>query len=81
MLPAYIKSCCEGERGFFIDLRTGELYRLNTVGVCVMQSLNQGIPLEQLPEIISSEFEVSYDQANEDITKFMKLIQKLEELK
>ncbi|MBN2054038.1 PqqD family protein [bacterium] len=67
------------ERGFFMDLRTGDLYRLNPTGIRIIQSLRSGMTPDQLAQVISAEFEVGYDQAEHDITRFLQRLAALED--
>jgi Coenzyme PQQ synthesis protein D (PqqD) len=81
VIPQHIKYYCSGDRGFFIDFRTGELYRVNLTAMRIMDSLNSGVAQTQLPEIICSEFDVGYDQAKADIDQFIREFTELEPLK
>jgi len=71
MIPPHIKFYSEHGKGYFIDFRTGELYRLNPVGVRILESLQCGMSRDQLPDIVASEFTIGYDQAAIDIDRFL----------
>jgi len=80
MLPSHIKLNSDGDRGFFIDLRTGELYKLNRTGLRVLQCLQSDTPDNQIADIISMEFEVDKTKAQQDIHYFLERIKTLETL-
>lgn len=80
MLPKHIKLNSDGKQGFFIDLRTGELYTLNSTGLRILQSLQSGTPEDQVADIISSEFHVDREKAGKDVQYFLDQIRALETL-
>ncbi len=75
MIPDYIRFFTESDRGFFIDLRTGDLYKLNATGVRTLQALQSGMDPGQISGVITSEFDVGYDQARMDIEQFIQKLQ------
>ena len=80
MLPTHIKLNSDGDRGFFIDLRTGELYKLNNSGLRILQCLQAGTPMDQISDIIAAEFDVDKSRAAEDVNYFLERINALETL-
>jgi len=80
MLPNHIKLNSDGDRGFFIDLRTGELFKLNNTGLRILQCLQSDTPVNQIADIIATEFEVEKSKAQKDIQYFLGRIKTLETL-
>ncbi|MCD4654999.1 PqqD family protein [bacterium] len=80
MLPSHIKLNSDGDRGFFIDLRTGELFKLNATGLRILQCLQSDTPENQIADIIVAEFKVDKTKVQEDILYFLGRIKTLETL-
>ncbi len=59
------------DRGFLIDRRTGDLYRLNATGVLILKSIRSGESPSRIVAELCKEYQVAPEQAEDDFETFM----------
>jgi len=59
------------ENGFLFDTRTGKTYSLNRTGTFLLRELINGIPTDQLLNLLVERFDVDPNTAVNDIDQFL----------
>ena len=65
-----IDSIVINDNGFTFDPYTGETYTVNDIGIAVLRLLRKKVPLVQIAENISNEYQISFESAYTDILEF-----------
>lgn len=74
----HIELYCDKDRGFFIDKRTGDLFRLNPVGALILNAKKAGKSETAIIEEICREFSVNANEAAADFQKFSERLKEQE---
>lgn len=61
--------------GFVFDPSTGESFTANQTGVAGLNGLRVGKSIQEIAKELTDEFEVSFEEAERDITDFVTLLQ------
>jgi len=59
------------DEGFVFDPVTGESYTANQTGVAGLQGVKAGKSIQEIATQITTEFDVSHDQAERDLIDFI----------
>jgi|JI10StandDraft_1071094.scaffolds.fasta_scaffold13604_10 PqqD family protein of HPr-rel-A system len=63
-----IKNLALSETGFLFDPATGNTFTLNESAVFILKALKNGMQQREIADSLTSEFEVTATQANEDVS-------------
>ncbi|MFT5609520.1 MAG: hypothetical protein ACI9WC_000205 [Arenicella sp.] len=70
-LSAQVRHRAVGADGVLVHLQNGRVIVVNEVGLYIVQLLQKPISIGAICESISSEFDVTQQQAESDLTKFL----------
>lgn len=65
------------EEGFAFDPTTGDSFRINHTGLFILKKLREGIDENEIAEALTEEYEVSPDDAERDVTDFLRMLKTL----
>ncbi len=57
--------------GFAFDPTTGESFTLNATGLATLEGLRDGLPVEQVADRLSEDYEVPVEEAARDVADFV----------
>ena len=70
-LRGEIRSTCSEEGGVLLDLRHGQLFRLNPVGAMILASLQSGHSDGEMAKAIATTYGISEEVALGDVREFL----------
>jgi hypothetical protein len=70
-----VRSTHSSEGGTVLDIRRGQMFRVNRVGARILELLNSGHQESEIAGEIAAEFVVSQEVANADVREFLGLLQ------
>ncbi len=59
------------DEGFLFDPVTGGSYTVNQTGLFILKALKEGKKAEEIPALLTEEFEVDYETAQRDTVDFV----------
>ena len=59
------------DSGFIFDPTTGQAYNSNPIGVEIINSLKEGMDIQQIVDLFESEYEVSKNELEVDVMDFV----------
>ena len=77
-ISAGVRSTRNEDGGIVLDIDHGQMFRLNSVGALILESLGKGCTEKEIAKEISREYSISEETASADIREFL---QSLEEHK
>jgi PqqD family protein of HPr-rel-A system len=66
-----IRSLALNPDGFAFDPTTGESYTVNAPGLAILQALQEGHAVEELPVLLADAFDVGAEEATRDVYDFL----------
>jgi coenzyme PQQ synthesis protein D (PqqD) len=70
-----LRNVCNGDGGVVLDVKRGQIYRLNSVGAMIFEGIKCGQPARQIADALTSQFGVKRDIAEADVRAFMARLQ------
>ena len=68
------KDLAISESGFIFNPITGESFQTNSLGILIIKALQENKALEEIKSLIISEFEVSDEDVEKDLTDFINML-------
>jgi PqqD family protein of HPr-rel-A system len=65
------------ETGFLFHAAMGDSYSVNPTGLRILQLLREGKNVQEIVAALTAEFDVSAEQAEEDVQDFLPYLQQL----
>jgi hypothetical protein len=59
-----------------LDVQQGQMFHLNLVGSRILELLKSGVSESEIVDVVSREFDISRDLANNDIRAFIETLKK-----
>ncbi len=72
-----LKHLALSESGFLFDTGTGATFSLNPTGTFILRALIDGRQADDVPELMSLQFEVDETTARRDLAEFMLLLKEM----
>ena len=72
-----IKQLAISESGFIFDPTTGNSFTANETALFLLKKMTEGVSQEDLSTQMTSEFEISEDEASHDVINFFNELQRL----
>jgi len=78
-IDGYVTRCITGET-IIVPIRSGvgdldAIFTLNEVGTRVWKLIDRGLSLHRIVELVEKEYEVSPEEAREDVERFLESLQ------
>ena len=70
-LASRVRHRAVGEDGVLVNLDSGRVIVVNEVGLYIVQVLDQAMSRKELAASVAAEFDVSADQAEADLDRFL----------
>ena len=70
-LPDSIRSTHSQDGGIVLDIRRGQMFKLNLVGSRVLELMKTNFHVSQIVDDVSNEFEIDRDLAEADVREFI----------
>lgn len=74
---ASLKHLALSESGFLFDTGTGQTFTLNPTGTLILRALIDGRGLDEIPALVTEEFEVDETSAQRDLAEFLLLLKEM----